>query len=70
MLRIVVESSSIRSIGYDTRQGLLEVEFHSGRLYHYFEVPAEVYRAFMRAPSKGGYLNASVIPHYHCERAG
>jgi hypothetical protein len=70
VLRTVVESSSIRSIGFDARRGLLEVEFHNGRLYHYFDVPAAAYRALMRAPSKGGHLNVEIIPHYHCERAG
>jgi hypothetical protein len=69
VLRTVVASSSILSIGHDARRGLLEIEFQNGRIYHYFDVPADVYRALMRAPSKGGYLNATIIPNYHCERA-
>ncbi len=57
ILRIVVDSSSIRSIGYDRSDRLLDIEYPSGDVYRYFEVPAWEYENFMKAESKGTYLN-------------
>jgi hypothetical protein len=63
MRRIPVDSSSIASIGYDAERLELEIEFHeSGDVYLYFDVPAEVYRDFMAADSKGTYLNQVFKP--------
>jgi hypothetical protein len=63
MLRVVVDSTSIVSIGYDGRKRELEVEFReSGAVYLYFEVPAEIHREFMAAESKGTYLNQVLKP--------
>lgn len=68
MLREVVESSSLRSIGYDSRTQTLEVEFHSGGVYRYSPVPEEVWTAFRRAPSKGQYFQAFVRDHFATAR--
>ena len=51
MERQSVESSQIRSIGYDG--GLLEVEFHQGKVYQYQGVPQDVYDKLMGSPSIG-----------------
>lgn len=58
MLVVVgVESSTIASVGYDLTQGLLQLEFCSRAIYHYFGVPACVHEALLEAPSKGSYFN-------------
>lgn len=57
MERIRVSSSNVRAVGYDPEEQILEVEFHSGSIYHYFNVPEHKYVGLMRASSKGGYLN-------------
>jgi hypothetical protein len=58
MKRQPVESSSIASVGYDPTWKMLEIEFKdTGEVYLYFDVPQSEYEAFMRAPSKGTYLN-------------
>lgn len=57
MQRLPVTSSTIRSIGYDTPMAILEVEFNSGSIYHYFNVPEHLYRGLMNAASKGQFLN-------------
>ena len=51
----VVGSSNLASVGYSQSSRTLEVEFHGGRVYLYFEVPANVYEDLMRASSKGSY---------------
>jgi hypothetical protein len=56
MKRERVTSSNIKSIGYDAAKKILEVEFKSGAIYHYKDVPADVHKSFMRADSKGKFL--------------
>jgi hypothetical protein len=57
---VAVESSTIASVGYDLTQGLLQLEFCSLAIYHYFGVPAGVHEALLEAPSKGSYFNRAV----------
>jgi hypothetical protein len=56
MRRHPVESSSISSVGYDAASKTLEVEFHNGSVYRYYDVPQSVYTAWMAAPSKGQFF--------------
>lgn len=68
MDREPVESSTIRSIGYDPGLAVLEVEFHSGDVYRYHVVPASVHRRLMDADSKGRFFSAHVRAVYPTER--
>lgn len=70
MLREVVSSSSLRSIGYDARTRTLEVEFASGSVYRYGPVPSEVWSALRRADSKGKYFQEFVRDRFDPERVG
>lgn len=59
MLRELIESEVIASMGYDAAWRVLEVEFlQTHEIYAYFDVPPEEYAAFRSAESKGTYLNA------------
>ena len=60
MHRLPVTSSTIASVGYDDAELVLEVEFQSGGIYHYFAVPEPVYRGLMAAGSKGSYFDRFV----------
>ncbi len=60
MERTPVASSNLRAVGYDPETKILEVEFQSGSLYQYAEVPEEVYRALMNASSHGQYYNQNI----------
>jgi hypothetical protein len=64
MHRTHVTSSAISSVGYDDRSSVLEVEFRSGALYDYLNVPKKVYRALLKAPSKGGFVSRRVRDRY------
>jgi len=59
---IAVDSTSLRTVGYDAERQLLRIEFQNGSIYHYFDVPATVYQELMQAPSKGAYFNRSIRP--------
>lgn len=64
MTRQNVSSSNLRSIGYDSSTRTLEVEFISGSVYQYSNVPASVHSALMAASSHGQYFNANIRTSY------
>ena len=64
MERKQVESSNISSVGYDEDTNTLEIEFHNGGVYQYFDVPFPVYDALIEADSKGQYLAQQIKGKY------
>ena len=46
-----VESTTLRALAYDSGRGVLQLEFCTGAIYHYYGVPAAVYEALLGAPS-------------------
>ena len=68
MERKKVSSSSIRSVGYDERNRLLEVEFSDGRITQYSGVSAEVHRRLMSAPSMVSYFRDNVEESFTAKR--
>jgi len=64
MQRIAVASSTIRAVGYDERNQALEVEFKSGGIYQYMNMPNSVYERFMAASSKGKFLAQFIKDKY------
>jgi hypothetical protein len=60
MDRIPVSSSNLRSIGYDSNEEILEIEFHSGGIYQYFGVPLSRYEGLINASSKGSYFDGYI----------
>jgi len=55
-----VESTNVASIGYNSITKTLEVEFHTGSVYQYFQVPTNTYREFESADSLGRYLSKNI----------
>lgn len=66
MVRNVVASSNIRSIGYNATT--LEVEFLNGSIYQYYDVPAEHYYQMINFPHPGTYLARHVKGIYNYKR--
>jgi hypothetical protein len=64
MRRERVESTVVRSIGYDSGTAELEIEFTSGDVYRYYAVPARVHRDLLAAPSIGGYFNRAISDRF------
>ena len=60
MERKRVNSSKLRSVGYDEKTRTLEVEMSNGQVFQYSGVYPEVYRRFMAAP------NPTTSPHHSC----
>lgn len=68
MRRDPVTSSNIAEVGYDPNNRILELQFKTGAVYQYFDVPQSVYEELMRASSVGGYVNSNLKGHYRYAR--
>jgi len=64
MKTIAVDSTTLRTVGYDAERQLLQIEFQNRSIYQYFEVPATLYEELMQASSKGAYFNRSIRPRF------
>ena len=60
MERKRVNASNLRSIGYDARGRVLEVEFSSGGIVQYSGVSEEVYRRLVNTSSPGSYFRDNI----------
>lgn len=69
MQRSFVSSSNISSIGYDPKTYTLEIEFHSGGVYQYHDIPQSEYDALMSASSHGSYFARNIKNRYSYSRA-
>ena len=70
MERYTVASSNIASIGYDAGTETLDVEFLSGAIYQYYNVPQNMYDQLIQAGSKGRFLNTYIKNAYPYSRVG
>lgn len=70
MDRQPVSSSNIASIGYDDSTELLEIEFLSGAVYEYRNVPSVLYEELMNAASHGSFFNREIRMIYPYEKIG
>lgn len=68
MNRTPVSSSNIQSIGYDPQTATLEVEFTSGEVYQYFNVPEYLYQQFLNTSSHGEFLNDNIRYNYRYQK--
>lgn len=57
-------SSVIRRFDYDPAEQRLDIEFVTGRLYSYHDVPARIVSAMRRATSRGRYFNRHIRDHF------
>lgn len=64
MDRTPVSSSNLSSVGYDANDRILEIQFNSGRIYQYSNVPEDIYEGLMAAPSHGKYFHQHIRDVY------
>lgn len=60
VFRELVESSEIRSIGYDTQLQILHVGFINKSVYLYFGISEDIYKHFLEANCHYSFLNETV----------
>jgi len=68
MKRTRVESSAIRSKGYDPKAHVLEIAFRGGGVYDYAGVSRQRVTALEQANSKGRYFNRAIKGSYSYRR--
>jgi hypothetical protein len=68
MERRRVNSSKLRSVGYDEQSRTLEVEMSNGRVFQYVGVFPEVYRRFMAAPNPTSFFDDKIAEEYTAKR--
>jgi hypothetical protein len=68
MERQPVRSSSLKAVGYDPAARTLEIEFHDGDVYQYFNVPPVVHRDLLLAESAGRYFAFFIKTTYRCRK--
>ncbi len=70
MERQSVESSAIRSIGYDASTSTLEIEFNSEVVWQYYDFPESVWYEFESSESKGKFFHREIKNQYTGTRTG
>jgi len=63
-----VNSSKLRSVGYDEATKTLEVEMSNGQVFQYSGVYPEVYRRFMAAPNPTTFFDDKIAEEYTAKR--
>ncbi|MGQ4647328.1 lysine--tRNA ligase [Lyngbya aestuarii] len=61
-------SNVVKSCDYDKETQTLRVEFNTGSVYKYHNVPEKVYQSLRSAPSLGQYFNGQIREKYGFDR--
>ena len=68
MEMIPVESSNLKSVGYEPASKTLRIQFNTGTVYDYYNVPEQVFQNLLNAESKGRYFHAAIRMAYRYVR--
>ena len=68
MERKRVNSSKLRSVGYDEQSRTLEIEMSNGQVFQYVGVYPEVYRRLMAAPNPSTFFDDKIAEEYTPKR--
>ncbi|SFS82881.1 hypothetical protein SAMN04488601_104156 [Paenibacillus sp. 453mf] len=68
MVREMVTSSNILSIGYEADSMTLEIEFNHGLVYQYYDVPETLHTELLAAESHGKFFNSQIKNNYRFSR--
>ena len=68
MERKRVNSSKLRSVGYDEKSRTLEIEMSNGQVFQYVGVYPEVYRRLMAAPNPTTFFDDKIAEEYTPQR--
>ncbi|WP_405352016.1 KTSC domain-containing protein [Nonlabens sp. Asnod3-H03] len=70
MERKSIESSMIRSIGFDANSSILEIEFNSGAVWQYSDFPESEWYIFENAESQGKFFHREIKNQYPESQVG
>jgi hypothetical protein len=55
---MLVESRHLMDVEWN--EGVLRIQFNSGDVYNYYDVPSGIYEELMAAPSKSSYFRENI----------
>jgi hypothetical protein len=62
--RTPVKSRILRSVGYEEKTKILEIEFQNGEVHQFSLVPPKVFADLMRSEEIGKYFSEKVRPKF------
>jgi hypothetical protein len=68
MERKRVNSSKLKSVGYDEKSRTLEIEMSNGQIFQYTGVYPEVFRRLMAAPNPTAFYDDKIAEEYSAKR--
>jgi len=68
MTRARLMSSMMTSAGYNPTSRVLEIEFATGAVYQYVDVPLDVFEEMLDAPSQGQFFHSRIRGAFACHR--
>jgi KTSC domain len=68
MERKPINAEKIKSVGYDERARILEVEFRDGSVKQYANVSREIHRKLMSASSIGSFFTDNIEEDFAAKR--
>ena len=63
-----VDSCNLKTVGYDTHLKNLEIEFHSGMVFQYQNVPSHIFANLLSAQSTGTFFTDNIKNRYRSKR--
>jgi KTSC domain len=63
-----INASTLRAVGYDARNRVLEIEFSNGGIVQYSGVSEEVHRRLMNSPSPASYFKDQIEENHTARR--
>ena len=67
MQRIELASTTLAWVRYSPERLVLELGFHHGGVYAYFDVPPATYNDLLAADSKGRYFNHHIRNNFRAQ---
>lgn len=61
-------SAAVQEHDYDADEKILKITFTNNSVYHYHDVPSELYEEFKTTPSLGQFFNAKIRDQYGYDR--
>ncbi len=68
--KVSVQSRILRSMGYDDKSKILEIDFQTGLVYQYWGGPPKGYADLMHSEGIGKYFSEKVRPKFAAEQVG
>lgn len=65
---VMVNSSNLYAVDYNPSTETLTIQFRSGRVYEYYNVPLTIYEGLLNAPSKGKFHHKYIKYSYYYNR--